>query len=223
MDRKEADGKTYVYGATSGDRQYGWVGVWQESGQYKTCFCDPTTGVRTDGPRIIEGYAFTFDRETGALQSQKRTLARFVDELVKICGDNSHGYDQAYRYNQYGDYDCSSLTIIALQKAGFKTGDAVYTGNMREEIVGADQFQWLWWDEVGREGLRVGDIMLNEYSHTNVYLGNGEVANASGNEWGGAVGGEPGDQTGRELLVRSYYYYGNGIDGVLRYVGREGA
>ena len=223
MDYQEADGKTYVYGASSGERQLGWVGVWTADGSYKTCFCDPSTGVRTDGPRIIDGYAFTFDSRTGALQSQLRTLARFVDELVKICSDNAHGYDQTYRYNQYGDYDCSSLTITCLKKAGFNTGYAVYTGDMREEILGADEFRWLWWDEVGREGLRVGDVMLNEYHHTNVYLGNGEVANATGNEWGGAAGGEPGDQTGSELRIQPYYYYASGIDGVLRYVGKEGA
>ena len=59
-----------------------------------------------------------------------------------------------------------------------------------------------------------GDILLNETYHTAIYLGDGMMAHASGNEFGTATGGQPGDQTGREICVRSYYDYP--WDGVLR-------
>ena len=32
--------------------------------------------------------------------------------------DNSHGYDQAYRWNEKGDYDCSSAVYTAWVNAG---------------------------------------------------------------------------------------------------------
>ena len=63
----------------------------------------------------------------------------------------------------------------------------------------------------------MGDILLNEGKHTAVYLGGGLLVHASGNEWGGARGGQPGDQTGTEICVRSYY--SKPWDGYLRYVG----
>lgn len=44
--------------------------------------------------------------------------------------------------------------------------------------------------------LQYGDILLNIQYHTAIYLGNGLLVHASGNEYGEAIGGEPGDQTG---------------------------
>lgn len=38
-----------------------------------------------------------------------------------------------------------------------------------------------------------------------MYVGDGNVANASLNENGGTTGGATGDQTGKEISVRSYY------------------
>jgi len=50
-----------------------------------------------------------------------------------------------------------------------------------------------------------GDVLLNDEHHTAMYVGNGQIAMASIDEHGHASGGAPGDQTGRETLVRSYY------------------
>lgn len=127
-----------------------------------------------------------------------------------IADDDSHGYDQAFRWGEYGDYDCSSLVVSSLQAAGYNTGWATYTGNMRSALT---SYGWSWLN-MGA-GLKRGDILLNERYHTAIYLGDGIVAQASGNEWGGAVGGAPGDQTGQEIWVRSYYDYP--WNGVLRY------
>ena len=49
-----------------------------------------------------------------------------------------------------------------------------------------------------------------------MYLGDGDIVQASGNEFEGAIGGIPGDQTGTEICVRTYYDYP--WDGFLRMV-----
>lgn len=64
-------------------------------------------------------------------------------------------------------------------------------------------------------GLQRGDILLNEKRHVAMYCGNGLEVEASINENGRATGGKPGDQTGREFLIRSYRNYPWNV--VLRY------
>ena len=60
--------------------------------------------------------------------------------------------------------------------------------------------------------LKRGDILLNDVHHVAIYIGNGMVVQASSNEFGGAIGGQPGDQSGREIWTRAYYDYPwNGI------------
>ena len=52
--------------------------------------------------------------------------------MENLAKDDSHGYDQTYRWGEKGDYDCSSATITAWEKAGVpvKSNGATYTGNM---------------------------------------------------------------------------------------------
>lgn len=138
-----------------------------------------------------------------------RLVNSYVSRIVAYALDDTHGYDQTFRWGEKGDYDCSSLVITCLREAGLATGGATYTGNMRDSLTGLD-FVWI---ENPTE-LQRGDILLNETYHTGIYLGGGLLANASGNENGEATGGEPGDQTGREIWVRPYYDYP--WDGVLR-------
>lgn len=139
--------------------------------------------------------------------------------IQKIANDNSHGYDQTYRWNERGDYDCSSLVISAWEQAGVPVkskGGATYTGNMRSAFLKCG------FKDVTASvnlatgaGLETGDVLLNYVHHTAMYIGNGQVAQASINEKGTATGGKPGDQTGREIWIRSYYNYP--WDCVLRY------
>ena len=68
-------------------------------------------------------------------------------------------------------------------------------------------------------GLQRGDVLLNTQHHTAMSIGSGRIVHASINENGKAAGGRTGDQTGREICVRSYYKYSKGWDKVLRYVG----
>lgn len=122
-----------------------------------------------------------------------------------IAKDDTHGYDQIHRWGK--DYDCSSFVISAYNNAGVKTG-ATYTGNMKTLFL-AHGFK-----DVTKEvnlatgsGLQRGDVLVvhnNKHQHTAIYTGNGYEVEASINEKGTATGGKTGDQTGREILIRTY-------------------
>lgn len=149
-----------------------------------------------------------------------------IESAVKWMEDHAknpkHGYDQQYRWGEKGDYDCSSAVISAWEAAGVpvKLNGATYTGNILPVFLKCG------FKDVSSEvnkgtgaGLKRGDVLLNIQHHVAMYCGNGKEVEASINEKGKAVGGVPGDQTGREFLVRSYRNYP--WDKVLRYVGAE--
>ena len=101
-----------------------------------------------------------------------------------------------------------------------KTRGATYTGNM------LSVFKACGFKDVTASvnlatgsGLARGDVLLNTVHHTAMYIGGGKEVEASINERGTATGGTPGDQTGREFLVRDYRNYPWNY--VLRYVGAE--
>lgn len=150
----------------------------------------------------------------------QQTIEKAVTWALQIAQDPVHGYDQTRRWGP--DYDCSSLMISAWQQAGVpvKTAGATYTGNM------APAFLRCGFEDVTAEvnlttgaGLQRGDVLLNTQHHTAMSIGSGQIVHASINENGRATGGKSGDQTGREICVRSYYKYSKGWDKVLRYVG----
>ena len=141
-----------------------------------------------------------------------------ISQMEAWAADDSHGYDQANRWGP--DYDCSSAVISAWELAGVpvKTNGATYTGNMRgiflrcgfEDVTASV-------DLSTGTGLRRGDVLLNIRHHTAMYCGDGQEVEASINENGTTTGGQTGDQTGREFLVRPYRNYPWVC--VLRYTG----
>ena len=136
--------------------------------------------------------------------------------------DNSHGYDQDYRWGEKGDFDCSSAVIQAWQNAGVpvKSGGATYTGDMKNVFL-KNGFKDIT-ASVNRgtgTGLKRGDVLLNEAHHVAMYCGAGKEVEASINEKGTAHGGQPGDQTGKEFLIRSYRNYPWNC--ILRYAGDQ--
>lgn len=138
-----------------------------------------------------------------------------VTRALEIAADDSHGYDQSQRWGP--DYDCSSLVIDCFKRAGVPLS-CTYTGNMYsdmlhcgfEDVTGSV-------DLATGAGLERGDVLLNHVHHTALYIGNGQIVQASINEYGTTTGGQTGDQTGREIYTRGYYNYP--WDCVLRYVG----
>ena len=149
--------------------------------------------------------------------SAAERAAAFMENLA---ADPKHGYDQQYRWGERGDYDCSSALITAWELAGVpvKSRGASYTGNMYrvflncgfEDVSACIDFE-------SGAGLCRGDVLLNHVNHTALYVGEGKTAEANINELGKVTGGEAGDQTGREILVRGYRNFP--WDCVLRYTG----
>lgn len=135
-------------------------------------------------------------------------MEKAINWAISIANDNSHGYSMVNRWGP--DYDCSSFVISALKYAGYDTGNATYTGNMKSNLV-TRGFTWIPWSKIGNvNNLQRGDILLNEQQHTEIYLGNGKNVGAHSNR------GYPqsGDQTGTEISVSGYYNHP--WDGVLR-------
>ena len=149
--------------------------------------------------------------------SAAEKAAAFMENLA---ADPMHGYDQQYRWGERGDFDCSSALISAWERAGVpvKSRGASYTGNMYSVFLGCG-FSDISADidfESGA-GLKRGDVLLNHVNHTALYVGKGSTAEANINELGRVTGGEAGDQSGREILVRGYRNFP--WDCALRYMG----
>lgn len=142
--------------------------------------------------------------------TRQETIEKATDWMEKTAKDNSHGYDQIYRWGQKGDYDCSAAVITAWKNAGIdlKEDGATYTGNLVQALLKND-FKDIT-DDVNRStgvGLKRGDILFAKGHHVAMYCGGGLEVEASINEKGTATGGKPGDQTGREFLIRKYRNY----------------
>lgn len=160
------------------------------------------------------------EKEVKNMSNTQDIIEKATQYMINIANNNSHGYDQAYRWGERGDYDCSSLVISAWQQAGVpvKSNGATYTGNMYniflkcgfKDITSSVNLN-------NGSGLQRGDVLLNHIHHTAMYIGNGQECEASVNEKGKATGGQPGDQTGQEIKIRSYRNYP--WNAILRYTG----
>lgn len=151
-------------------------------------------------------------------------IEKAISQMEMWADDPAHGYDQTWRWGEYGDYDCSAAVIQAWENAGVpvKSSGATYTGNMLavfKRCGFADVTGQI--DLPSGSGLVRGDVLLNETHHTAMYCGGGYEVEAAGNENGGVTGGQPGDQTGNEFLKRRYYNFP--WTNILRYAGRESA
>lgn len=167
--------------------------------------------------QLIQQYNLTkYDPERKKKVMRKAEAA--TQWMERHAQDNRCGYDQVYRWGERGDYDCSAAVITAWQSEDVpvKTKGATYTGNMLPVFLKCG------FRDVTKsvnlrtgEGLIRGDVLLRNGHHTAMYCGKGKEVEASINEKGRATGGRPGDQTGREFLIRSYRNYP--WSNVLRY------
>ena len=125
-------------------------------------------------------------------------INKAVQFMINTANDNKHGYDQLHRNGP--DFDCSSLVATALNKAGFPVSPNSWTGNLKQQLLncGFKECRAPW---------KAGDIHLNELKHVCMSINANEIAQASINEKGTTKGGKTGDQTGREIWIRSYYDY----------------
>ena len=113
----------------------------------------------------------------------------------QIAADDRHGYSQSHRNGP--DYDCSSLIGTALSKARFAVSKYSTTRNLESQLIkcGFKKCQAPW---------KRGDIHLAAGHHVTMSTDASHIVHASQSENGG-IDGETGDQTGREICVRSYY------------------
>lgn len=151
-----------------------------------------------------------------------RAIEAAVKWAVAIANDDSHGYDQGNRWGP--DYDCSSLLITAWQQAGVKVKDAgawntnsMYNAFLKSGFHDITSQVNL----TSGAGLKRGDVLLKPGSHTAMSIGNGQVVQASHNENGGIIGGQTGDQIGKEIWCTNYYNFPWSY--VLRLPGSSGS
>lgn len=159
-----------------------------------------------------------------------------ADTHKRMCEDERFGYSWEERYGAaserwtvdgvsfdigVGDYDCSSSTITAWQKALTGTkyehmlDGATYTGNMRSIFVNSGLFEWKPISFIASPG----DLYLNQANHV-AMCQRQEPDELSEFSWGdnGAYGNRRGDQSGRESAINAYYDYP--WDGILHYNGK---
>lgn len=102
-------------------------------------------------------------------------------------------------------YDCSSFVLTSLKYAGLNTGSASTTRNMKAQLT-QHGFKWIEGSSFPADVLQVGDILLKEATHTQMYVGNNIDIS-----WGG--------ETSMCEIPHCAYLTGTGWDGILRYVG----
>ena len=148
--------------------------------------------------------------------SREDIIEKVLELAFSLAEDNSHGYDQIDRWGP--DFDCSSSTIHIWNQVGVpvKSFGATYTGNMYAAFIKAGFTNVVSKVNVSTgEGLFPGDVLLRTSGHAATYLGDKKILQAAGNELGTTTGGKPGDQTKKEIYIRSYY--NSPWDVILRY------
>ena len=138
-----------------------------------------------------------------------------------IAAHDAHGYSQPNRAGwgeetlafsdgtpysiSWGDFDCSEMVRSCVAAAQLVDHDYwasyMWTGNEDEVLRGAG------FTTVPLADMRRGDVLWKP-GHTGVYLGGGLMADAHGDEYGGIDGPNEGDQTGREIEIRSVWSCG---------------
>lgn len=113
----------------------------------------------------------------------------------QIAADDRHGYSQVHRNGP--DYDCSSFVGTALAKAGFPVSQYSTTRNLGAQLEKAGFVK-------AEKPWRRGDIHLAAGHHVTMSVDANRIVHASQSENGG-IDGQTGDQTGKEICVRSYY------------------
>ena len=138
-------------------------------------------------------------------------IEKAVKYMEDIANDDSHGYAQDNRGGN-PDYDCSSLVGTALNVAGFNVSKGSTTRNLYQQMINCG------FKEIAIDAPRKrGDVFLSVGHHVVMCTDADNIVHASLNENGGIKNGQPGDQTGKEICIRSYYNHKNGWNYHLRY------
>lgn len=120
--------------------------------------------------------------------------------------DDTHGYDQTHRDGP--DFDCASYAYEGARAGGFDVPK--HNGSTRTLRADFTKAGWTFVRYTGQDLYQIsgGSVMLIEGEHVECVLDKGVWAGAHLNENGGITGGKTGDQTGKEISVRTPYKYG---------------
>ena len=155
----------------------------------------------------------TNDKDDESNGNGGKVIESAVNWAMAIAADDTHGY----HYGGWGpDYDCAHFVISAFEQAGvqLKENGASYTGDLKQACLKCGFEVVDGWDKTTTAGLERGDILLNETHHACLYIGGGQVVNASQDK----DGGKTGDTTGEEIRIQQFYQHQYGWDLALRYV-----
>lgn len=131
-----------------------------------------------------------------------------VNWACAVADNNSIGY--SFGNVRDGEYDCSGLVIAAYRNAGIDVGGATYTGNMLRELTNHGFVAYEYHDNA--DELMVGDILLLEGSHTEMYIGGGQNVGAHKD-----FDGVRGDSSGDEIDYGAFNEYTHHWEYILRY------
>lgn len=159
-------------------------------------------------PQVLYAAVFDSGSDSNNNGSSYSGDIGYIQWAVDIANDDSHGYSQCSRNGP--DYDCSSLVYYSLLNSGYTEAQlGSYPFNTRSEHQVLTGIGFVRHNYVESE-LQPGDILWRS-GHTGMYVGDGQIVQASISETGG-VCGRTGDQTGQEVWVSqnaggwAYYY-----------------
>ena len=118
------------------------------------------------------------EKESGTEYDSGDMVENAVKWAIDIANDDSHGYS----LGAWGpdNYDCAHFVITAFEEAGIKlkSSGATYTGDLKEVAKKLGFKVITKWNKETGEGLKRGDILLNESSHAEIYIGSGQMVGA---------------------------------------------
>lgn len=163
---------------------------------------------------LIERFSLDrYDKEIGEKEPEMNaTVKKAVDWALATAKDNTHGYNNTKGHRTGNpDYACSSFIAAAWRSVGLtKIPANAYTATMRKYFLAAG-FEDVT-DKVDLKtgkGMLVGDVVLNPGKHVEMVANSKhQLVGARGNAFGGPENGKPGDQTGNEISVTDWFYYG---------------
>ena len=129
---------------------------------------------------IIDTISGVVDNITGGsgATASNATVEAAVQWAVDKASNYYITYSQEVRNLKNVDgtsYDCSSFIITAFYAAGLDV-NATYTGNMRSGFEAAG-FTWIPGTSFEASDCLRGDILLNEGTHCQMYIGNNQDVN----------------------------------------------
>ncbi len=149
-----------------------------------------------DGKEVaVRGW---YNRSWNKLLRAKKAAVRekIAKAMEAACANDKIGYDQSQRTTLYKlcrannfnisainepcETDCSALVAVCVNAAGIYVSGDIYTGNEAAALIATGEFELLTEPKylVSDEYVKRGDILLYEFHHTAVVLGNGNKAQA---------------------------------------------